>query len=65
MESTTTKRMPIRRGRRIPINVTLSAETHLLLARIGEGNRSAGIEELVRLYRAKELKELANQPESA
>ena len=47
--------MPLRRGRRIPINVTLSAEAHILLAKIGEGNRSAAIEELVRLYRERKL----------
>jgi len=55
MDSTTTRRMPLRRGRRIPINVTLSAEAHILLAKIGEGNRSAAIEELVRLYRERKL----------
>ena len=54
--------MPIRRGRRIPINVTLAPETHVLITRLGEGNRSAGIEELARLFRAKEL---TRQPETA
>ena len=60
--TTTTRRMPIRRGRRIPINVTLAPETHVLITRLGEGNRSAGIEELARLFRAKEL---TRQPETA
>ena len=55
MESTTTRRVPIRRGRRIPISVSLAPETHELLHRLGEGNRSAAIEELVRLYRRREL----------
>jgi hypothetical protein len=55
MESTTTRRIPIRRGRRIPISVSLAPETHALLERLGEGNRSAAIEELVRLYRRREL----------
>jgi hypothetical protein len=47
--------MPIRRGRRIALNVTLAPETIETLARIGEGNRSAAIEELVRLHRRREL----------
>jgi hypothetical protein len=59
MESTTTtKRMPLRRSRRIPISVSLSVETHLLLARLGEGNRSAGIEELARMFQAHEISRL-------
>jgi hypothetical protein len=44
------RRQPLRRGRRIPLNVTLAPETHRELARIGEGNKSAGIEELVRQH---------------
>jgi hypothetical protein len=55
MESTTTRRMPIRRARRTALNVTLAPETIEVLARLGEGNRSAAIEELVRLYRRREL----------
>jgi hypothetical protein len=55
MDDTTTLRMPLKRGRRIPVNVTLAAETHIFLAKFGQGNRSAAIEELVRLYRAREL----------
>ena len=55
MDSVTTRRMPIRRGRRIALNVTLAPETIEVLARVGEGNRSAAIEELVRLYRRREL----------
>jgi hypothetical protein len=49
--------MPMRRAKRVPLNVTLAPETHVWLARIGDGNRSAAIEELVRLYRARELTE--------
>ncbi len=41
------------RGRRIPVSVSLEPETHLLVSRLGRGNRSAGIDELARLYRAK------------
>ena len=55
MSETTIRRMPIKRRRRIPVNVTLAPETHVILARIGQGNRSAAIEELVRLYCAREL----------
>jgi hypothetical protein len=53
--TTTTVRMPLRRRKRIPAKVTLAPETHVYLARIGDGNRSAAIEELVRLHRAREL----------
>ena len=62
MDSTTTKRMPVRRGRRIAVNVTLAPETHVLLAKLGEGNRSAAIEELARMYR---LREITREPETA
>jgi hypothetical protein len=55
MNSTTTQRMPLKRGRRIALSVTLSKETHTLLAALGEGNRSAAIEELARLYRERAL----------
>jgi hypothetical protein len=57
MESipSTTRRMPIRRGRRIPVSVTLAPETQLLISTLGEGNRSAGIEELARMYWAREI----------
>lgn len=55
MDSTTTQRMPLRRGRRIALSVTVSPETHKLLARLCEGNRSAAVEELARLYRARAL----------
>ena len=56
MDSTTTaRRMPIRRGRRIPVSVTLAPETQLLISTLGEGNRSAGIEELARMYWAREI----------
>jgi hypothetical protein len=52
MDPTTTRRMPLRRGKRIPINVTVAPETNVWLAKFGDGNRSAAIEELVRLYRS-------------
>jgi hypothetical protein len=55
MESTTTRRLPLRRARRVRLNVTVAPETRIHLERIGDGNRSAAIEELVRLYRAREL----------
>ena len=55
MKATTTQRLPIRRGRRISISVTLAPETHVLLSKLGEGNRSAAIEELARLYRERAL----------
>jgi hypothetical protein len=45
----------VRRRRRIPANLTLLPETHVYLARIGDGNRSAAVEELVRMHRAREL----------
>jgi hypothetical protein len=50
MDSTTTRRMPIRRERRIALNVTVSPETKAHLELIGEGNRSAAIEMLVTDY---------------
>lgn len=52
---TTTRRMPMRRGRRVPMSVTVSPETVLLLHKIGDGNKSAAVEELARLYRARAL----------
>jgi hypothetical protein len=55
MDDTTTRRMPMRRARRLRLNVTVSLETQVWLAKIGEGNKSAAIEELVRLYRARSL----------
>jgi hypothetical protein len=55
MDSLTTRRMPIARARRIALNVTLAPETIEVLGRVGQGNRSAAIEELVRLYRRREL----------
>jgi hypothetical protein len=56
MDSTTTvRRLPLRRGKRLRLNVTVAPETHRALRDIGDGNRSAAIEELVRLYRLREL----------
>jgi hypothetical protein len=49
----TTRRLPLKRARRIAINVTVDPETHVILHRIGEGNRSAGLEEVVRFYLSK------------
>ena len=51
----TTHRMPLRRAKRRAVNVTLSPETLRILALVGEGNRSAGIEELARLYHVQYL----------
>jgi len=53
-----TRRAPLRRGRRIPVNLTLSPETHRELAKLGRGNRSAAVEELVRRH----LLERAQEP---
>jgi hypothetical protein len=55
MDSVTNRRLPILRARRVALNVTLAPETIEVLARIGHGNRSAAIEELVRLHRRREL----------
>jgi hypothetical protein len=41
------RRAPLRRGRRVYLNASLSPETHKHLAKIGNGNRSAAIEILV------------------
>ena len=46
---------PVIRGRRIPVSVTLAPETHLLISKLGAGNRSSGIEELARMYRERQL----------
>jgi hypothetical protein len=45
-----TRRAPLRKGRRIPLNVTLSPDIHRDLAKLEKGNRSAAIEMLVREY---------------
>ena len=50
MDNTATRRAKLARGRRIPINLSLSPECHRLLAKIGKGNRSAAVEELVRKH---------------
>ena len=42
-----TRRAPLSRGRRINLNVNISPDTHKALGKIGNGNRSAAIEELV------------------
>lgn len=42
-----THRPRLRRGRRIPINVTLAPNILKALHKIGDGNRSAAIEKLV------------------
>lgn len=50
---TSARRAPLPEGaRRIPLNVTLDPQTHRELGRIGQGNRSAAIEKLVRHYLA-------------
>jgi len=59
------RRAPLRRGRRVPLNVNISLETLKELSRIGEGNRSAAIEDVVRWYsehRARELAALVPDP---
>jgi hypothetical protein len=50
MDSTTTRRMPVRRERRIALNVSVSPETKAYLEQIGDGNRSAAVEMLVADY---------------
>ena len=44
----TNRRAPLRKGRRIPICLSLSPETHRELGKICAGNRSAAVESLVR-----------------
>lgn len=53
MDNHSTRRAPLRRGRRIPICVSLSPETHEALLKIEGGNRSAAIEKLVKEYHAR------------
>jgi hypothetical protein len=48
-----TRSAPLRRGRRISLNVNLAPDVHRELGRIAKGNRSAAIELLVRDYIAK------------
>lgn len=66
MDDFTTRRMPLRRAKRIALNVTVSPETLRELARIGEGNRSAAIEILLEDYMArfKRAASLLNDPAS-
>lgn len=42
------RRAPLRKGRRIPICLSLSPDTHRALAKIADGNRSEAVEQLVR-----------------
>ena len=48
-----TRRAPLKAGRRRAITVTVDEVTHAGLTRIGNGNRSAAIEQLVREHLAK------------
>jgi metal-responsive CopG/Arc/MetJ family transcriptional regulator len=47
---------PLRKGRRISINVNLAPDIHRELGKIAKGNRSAAIEHLVRQYIAERTK---------
>jgi hypothetical protein len=52
------QRAPLASGRRIPLTVNVDPDTHAGIAQIArgfEGNRSAVIEHLVRLYFAKPI----------
>ena len=51
-----TRRAPLAKGARTPLNITVSEETRVALEIIGGGNRSAAIEELLRFYVAHHLK---------
>jgi hypothetical protein len=44
------RRPPLKKGRRIALNVNISPETHRALGKISNGNRSAAIETLVRQH---------------
>ena len=57
-----TRRAPLKGARRRAITVTVDDATHAGLARIGNGNRSAAIEQLVREHLAKRRR--ARTPES-
>lgn len=46
------RRPRIPKGRRVPITVSLDVKTHKALRKIGDGNRSRAIEELVRRHLA-------------
>ena len=47
------RRAPLKRGRRIPLCVSLDPDTHKGLEKIARGNKSAAIEQLVRDYFAR------------
>lgn len=53
------RRAPLKKGRRIPVTVTMDVKTYDALRRIGRGNRSAAIEDLVRAH----LAALTGKPE--
>lgn len=55
------RRQPLKGTRRIAITVTLDADTHAGLFLIGNGNRSAAIEYLVRQHLSK--REQTRQPD--
>lgn len=53
------RRTPQDGVRRIPLTVNLSPDVHLALQKIENGNRSAAIEKLVKLWQARKLQEIA------
>ncbi len=58
------RRAPLRKGRRISLNVNLSPDAHRELGRIANGNRSAAIEHLVSEHLERKRAE-SQQPETA
>jgi hypothetical protein len=55
MEPNKYRRALVDGGRRIPVTVTLTAQDHLDLLKIANGNKSAAIERLISAWRAKKL----------
>lgn len=59
------QRPRLRRGKRVPVNLTLSMATYRALARIGGGNKSAAVDELVAERLERERLAAALEPEVA
>jgi hypothetical protein len=59
------QRPKLRRGKRVPVNLTLSMATYRALAKIGAGNRSAAVDQLVTEHLERQQSIATEQPEVA
>jgi hypothetical protein len=63
--SKSNRRPPLRTGRRIPLTITVDDATNEGLLMIGNGNRSAAIEQLVRDHLTKLARNRSRAPDTS